>query len=153
MGSFTVSLSIRSASTRKGHCNELISQAHEAGTATARRDLRFSAAVARLAGDRCGTGGGSSGRRRRRVDIKRQRARMAWTIGVSDMLNLEKRLDALEQAAMPSMPTRWRWLFLNSGQSVEDAQRDHISEHGDDADAGWIVSYLLAAPGQSPAAN
>lgn len=69
------------------------------------------------------------------------------------MANLEKRLDALEQTAMPSMPTRWRWLFLNSGQSVEDAQRDHISEHGDDADAGWIVSYLLAAPGQSPAAN
>ena len=58
------------------------------------------------------------------------------------MANLEKRLDALEQASKPGIPTHWRWIIAENAQAVERAKLDHINEHGDTPDAGWIISYL-----------
>ena len=58
------------------------------------------------------------------------------------MATLEKRLDALEQAARPAMPTRWRWVFLEQGMTIAEAKAHHVGENGDDEGCGWIVSRL-----------
>lgn len=62
------------------------------------------------------------------------------------MANLEKRLDALEQAAKPGMPTQWRWIIAADAKAVEQAKAEHIAKHGDKPGAGWIVSYLAPPP-------
>lgn len=62
------------------------------------------------------------------------------------MANLEKRLDALEQAARPGMPTQWRWIIVENEDAIDQAKAEHIAQHGDIAGAGWIVSYLAPPP-------
>ena len=67
------------------------------------------------------------------------------------MANLEKRLDALEQAYRPGMPTQWRWIIVENDDGVDQAKADHIAEHGDVSGAGWIVSHMAAPKTSDPA--